>query len=291
MTSDKQLKANQANAKRSTGPKTAAGKGKVSQNSIKHGALSDRPVIPGLESQEEWDRHLAETLADLQPEGRVANWLAQRIASYQWRLRRVARYEAEATAVGLESAERDFAREEFGWETVCGLEELPLVKAKKRVEELRASSELLQELPDLPANQAVPDCTQLVSEALDLAGTTLAPGGLQSYVDTITEWTAELMREMLQAIAQHRTMNPGNLLELMITRVTAKLEAAQRRYEDLVRTLDQYRRERAIPDGHVLEKISRYEGHLERGLYKALHEFREFQKQRAGQRAPAARKN
>lgn len=289
MTSQKQVQANQTNAKRSTGPKTAAGKSKVSTNAIKHGALSDLTVIPGLESQQEWDKHLAETVAHLRPEGRVAQWLAQQVASYQWRLRRVARYEVAAIAVGLDSAERDFAEEEFGWESACGLEELPMAKADKRVNELRAASKVLQKLVELPAEDVMLDCSQVVAEALELSG--VMPEEIRSSLDTVTEWTTGLARNMLQGIAEERGMNLGDLLEPMIARTAGKLVAAQKDYKDLAQRIEHCRRQRIIPDAPVLEKIARYEVHLERGLYRALHEFREFQNQRAGQRAPAARKN
>jgi hypothetical protein len=44
MATEKQIAANRANAKRSTGPKTAAGKMKSSRNSYKHGLSRDLPL-------------------------------------------------------------------------------------------------------------------------------------------------------------------------------------------------------------------------------------------------------
>lgn len=44
MASEKQIAANRANAKKSTGPKTAAGKAKSSRNALRHGLSSPLPL-------------------------------------------------------------------------------------------------------------------------------------------------------------------------------------------------------------------------------------------------------
>jgi hypothetical protein len=44
MTTDKQIAANRANARKATGPKTAAGKAIAKLNDVKHGGLSPLPV-------------------------------------------------------------------------------------------------------------------------------------------------------------------------------------------------------------------------------------------------------
>ncbi len=45
----------------------------------------------------------------------------------------------------------------------------------------------------------------------------------------------------------------------------------------------------ALPPDKVLEKVTRYEAHLERGLYRALHELEAMQERKAGNAAPLAR--
>jgi hypothetical protein len=49
------------------------------------------------------------------------------------------------------------------------------------------------------------------------------------------------------------------------------------------------RRERAVPDFEELGKLQRYEGHLERMLYRSLHELKALQARRRGVAAPLAR--
>ncbi len=47
MTSDKQLRANQRNALKSTGPRTPEGKAAIRRNALKHGLLSQEVLLPG----------------------------------------------------------------------------------------------------------------------------------------------------------------------------------------------------------------------------------------------------
>ena len=80
------------------GPNTGRGKAASSLNAVKHGLRAGAPVIPELESFEEWERHRAGTIASFAPEGYSETDFAERIASLSWRLKRVARYETEMTA-------------------------------------------------------------------------------------------------------------------------------------------------------------------------------------------------
>lgn len=59
MTSEAQVAANRRNARKSTGPKTAAGKRRVSQNAQRHGILSEIAVIPRVESRAKWKKLVA----------------------------------------------------------------------------------------------------------------------------------------------------------------------------------------------------------------------------------------
>lgn len=63
-----------------------------------------------------------------------------------------------------------------------------------------------------------------------------------------------------------------------------------RQQVDQVETkLECMRRERLLPDEATLNKIVRYEAHLNRQLYQALHELEALQTRRLGRQAPLAR--
>jgi len=94
MISEKQLQANRSNALASTGPTTAAGKEKVSQNACKHGLLSEHVVVY-KESQDQFNCFHQELLSHLEPVGFLEEALADRIAAALWRLHRAERIEVE----------------------------------------------------------------------------------------------------------------------------------------------------------------------------------------------------
>jgi hypothetical protein len=57
MVSSRQMAANRANALRSTGPRSPAGKNQSKLNALRHGAFAELAVVPQLgESEAAWGR-------------------------------------------------------------------------------------------------------------------------------------------------------------------------------------------------------------------------------------------
>ncbi|MHC4426752.1 MAG: hypothetical protein ACYSYV_11750, partial [Planctomycetota bacterium] len=98
MSTEAQIKANQENAQKSTGPRTAEGKATVSQNAVKHGLFASEPVVLG-EDQAEFKLHREQMLADWYPRGYMETVLAHRIISLSWRLRRAERMQNHAIEI------------------------------------------------------------------------------------------------------------------------------------------------------------------------------------------------
>ena len=93
MASDKRIRANRRNARKSTGPKTPEGKAAVSLNPLKHGLLSQQTLLPN--EDEASLMQLSERLhSQLQPVGELESLLVERIVAAAWRLRRVLAVEA-----------------------------------------------------------------------------------------------------------------------------------------------------------------------------------------------------
>ncbi len=92
-----QVRANRVNARKSTGPRTAAGKERASQNAVKHGLLAQEAVIAG-EDPEEFEIYRQGMLEDLGPAGPVEAMLAERVVGLSWRLRRAERLQNAAFA-------------------------------------------------------------------------------------------------------------------------------------------------------------------------------------------------
>ena len=95
MASEKQLAANRANAKRSTGPRTEEGKGRSRLNGWKHGLAADDIVICH-EDPRALEALRTELLEQLAPRPGLETMLVERIAAQEWRLRRIPVLEAAA---------------------------------------------------------------------------------------------------------------------------------------------------------------------------------------------------
>ena len=101
VTTDRKLVANRRNALRSTGPRTAEGKRRASQNARTHGLLARELVVDG-EDAAALDA-LAGSIRDaLLPEGELEEALVDRIVAALWRLRRCGRVETAIFAQDLE---------------------------------------------------------------------------------------------------------------------------------------------------------------------------------------------
>ena len=90
--SDGQLKANRENAKKSTGPTTAAGKSKVSQNRVTHGLTGAFQVLPG-ENAENFDKLLNQLMTDEKPVGIAEIELVKKMAQHFWCSERASRFQ------------------------------------------------------------------------------------------------------------------------------------------------------------------------------------------------------
>src|SRR3954454_10845362 len=87
MTTYKQIESNRRNARRSTGPTTAAGKLRSRQNAVRHG-LTAETVIGALEDAEDYKAFEAAVTADYDAQSAVERELVLRLASLLWRIRR-----------------------------------------------------------------------------------------------------------------------------------------------------------------------------------------------------------
>ena len=92
----RKVESNRRNSQKSTGPKTATGKKRVSRNAVRHGFFSKFLLIQhrdGKESQGEYDDFYAGVRKHYQPVGWLeASWV-ERIVVCSWRLRRLIRCE------------------------------------------------------------------------------------------------------------------------------------------------------------------------------------------------------
>jgi hypothetical protein len=100
MMSERKIRANRQNARRSTGPRTPEGKQTAAQNATTHGLLSSQVLLPG-EDAVALDALRERLLADLRPVGELEAILADQVVVCAWKLRRVQLLEAGVFARGI----------------------------------------------------------------------------------------------------------------------------------------------------------------------------------------------
>jgi hypothetical protein len=291
---EKKLAANRMNALKSTGPKSPIGKGVSSRNSVKHGLLAEPPILSGLESRKAWERHRNGVLESMAPVGYLEELLTIRLAVVSWKMWRVPRYEAEVAGAAVAAAEIDLqARAELGFGK-------PLDPTNARAQ-ANIASMIVETLKNL--------ATMIDGEKLDkhLAAATLwafwreLPGNFEGGIsipgipDEDTEfnafdgWTAGLLRKAAEVYAAAARMTPEALLHKCILSVCKKREDAEEEERDLVvkgerwkLLLEREHRSRKLLEPDVLDKVGRYETHLERSFFRILHEIQRLQASRHG---------
>jgi hypothetical protein len=113
MATEKQLQANRANARKSTGPRTQAGKARSRLNSRKHGLTAKMLIIAG-ENADDFDELRAELLEEHNPQSSLECELVERLVGILWRLRRVPLFEAAI----IDARQAHVADINMSWETM-----------------------------------------------------------------------------------------------------------------------------------------------------------------------------
>jgi hypothetical protein len=297
---DKQREANRQNALQSTGPKTPEGVEGCKLNALRHGLRAVQTVVPG-EDAAEWEAHRDAIVDDLAPVGAMETALAEQVAVKLWRLGRVVRFEADLIA-NAQAEDELFRGHEMShqreYTTPPKRTDIPTRNdvasarqtAEKAARKLTEQAEALGQLQALAAMQdddTFPNWTlytvlrdefRLDKDNLDR----LFEGEVESLfrarharkmISMCFKNDDELdhLREILAAVCS------GNLEQLKrdAHNRQAEHERLARRYED---ALERRRLASGLPDAKDLDRIQRYESHLERGLHKdldRLHQLKE----------------
>jgi hypothetical protein len=312
VTTERQRQANRANARKSTGPRTGAGKAIVRLNATKHGLRAAAVVIPGLESPAEWEAFRAGVVGSLRPAGALAEALADRAAGLLWRLRRVER--VEALSVAADQAELEIpARPRTGEDALraddedrmsdaelLAEREASVAAAQAKLARYEPAGRLAARIKDLPDDAGLDDREALAflaacaeqaraADADDVpepnddsalaAAAGLAPGGPRY-------WTAAAVRQAASRFAA--AVPKKRSLDWLVNEVA---EAAGESVEDSRMTIEMdgpeaaalrkrvelqsavARARRAGANAATAANVARYEGHLQRQLKHTLDEL------------------
>jgi hypothetical protein len=86
--SERRVASNRANARRSTGPRTEAGKRRSARNAVVHGLTARSALLHG-DDPVEFNRLARRTVDELDPAGPIEEQLVAEIINHTWKLRRV----------------------------------------------------------------------------------------------------------------------------------------------------------------------------------------------------------
>jgi hypothetical protein len=287
------------------GPVTQEGKEVVRWNATRHGISSPAPVVPGLEEPQDWQEHREGILESLSPVGHLEFTLAERVALISWRLHRVTRFETGVIAIAQEKIEEDIHDRRCFIASLKGerfAETHPIDirgLARHRKQAHNALRRFSSHAPDKVLSGT--DAYAVVRGVLDTVnkrtGKGIAeeeltlPGDLQD-IHELSEFPAIKaagVRKCLEVIAAHASLDPDELLEAAIEEARYEAAIAALKKEEMEQEVSREVAGRILPDGKTLEKVSRYEAHLSRQLYHALHELEALQTRRFGGDAPLAR--
>ena len=95
---------NKANAQKSTGPRTEAGKQRSSLNALRHGLTGQTIVLPS-EDHSAYQRHSQSFLDEYQPKGATETQLVQSLLDSSWQLNRAAAIETNLFSLGITEME------------------------------------------------------------------------------------------------------------------------------------------------------------------------------------------
>jgi len=283
--SEKVFTANRKNARRSTGPRTAEGKAATRLNAVKHGILSTEVVVRGLRIQEHEDefRALRERCwVSLAPIGPMEEMLVDRIVTAQWRLRRALMAETGEIVLSVDGGLRRRANRD----------PLPLGifmdKRRDAAEQMEKSTQGLDYLRAVirSVREDVERDGELTQATYDQL--------LRRFINEPNYLTRALLgyRERFQANAEG--LSPEELKDNHRRAVLQYIEGKLAEYEELSgQSEDREDKEETarqlanvLPSAPVLDKILRYEGALERQLYRAMNQLERLQRRREGEDVP-----
>src|SRR5215510_7295662 len=109
MATEKQIVANQQNAKHSSGPRTESGKRRSRRNAIRHGLMAET-VIDSLEDAADYKAFERAIKSDYSPQTAIEGQLVSRLASLLWRLRRAVIVESGLLNIQAETTQSPSSR-------------------------------------------------------------------------------------------------------------------------------------------------------------------------------------
>lgn len=242
-------------------------------NAVRHGILSRYTILP-WEDADEYAVLLEALVTEHRPKGPTEEHLTEELAGVLWRKRRLRMAEASAFHRGLADASNDYRNTDKA-ALVHG-------KAGDAAENvgtaIRATPQDTEaELADLDDDEAM---TRRALELLEAGGRGAYKAALAELREDTREWWAEMLEGGPDEDGTAFTADMASLRRFIEAEVMPWFE--RRRQELASRPLIRAQAFGEALDPHKLERLARYEVHLDRKLERTLAMLLKLQELRAG---------
>ena len=291
-------------------PRPSTRRGRAAHNALAHGLRSLIPVIPGVESEEEWLAHIAGVVQGLAPVGQIEQLMAERIALDFWRLKRVARYETllvihsdpdsrpdQANGSSAAAAAADGGDADDGQDDDDDSEDIDDDEWEQIEAQLPEQARDLLHRFDLVM---FADETQSIAPADALAVVDAIRGRICAFplssfavpdtkdvpLTDCAAWTAGLVRRTIRAICERFQKDPASEISHTVHFYRQVADRDSQPSSAPPPTISPLARH-PLPPAHILDRLLRYEAHLTRDLRLWLSDLERWQARRQDrQRVP-----
>ena len=287
MTSRAKILANHKNSQRSTGPRDAT---RTRFNALRHGILSKEAVVSSIACTEEAEiyEEVSEALYEsLAPEGAMEELLVEDLVALTLRRRRLLKYETAATLGEVEGAVNRWEQREKeisdslpnydGIEPWKSLSKLDYV-VKSALKELGA---LEQEDPLAVLDTIMIRVFQVAEEKFDVPISKLLQ--LDQSWDNYREFPRGDVDEVVSEACRRGGVTEGEFWAGVRDDIDQGAKRASQQLEVRRAKLQRQGVLATLPPEEVMSKVVRYEAHLSRLYYKAIHELQRLQAARLSQ--------
>lgn len=263
MASAAQIKANQKNSRKSTGPKTTRGKAKVSLNAITHGIFSEAPLL-SCEKLEDYQLLYDSLFEELSPKGHLEAAIVERIIHAVWRQKRLEK--AETAKIELSQLNQQvFA--EVNATMMLDIKDWVQIKdfyGEADPKKVELNKAIIEELKSVKLDSGITSIENLRQQAPHVYQKIQLEAKRKNL--SLEAFFADKQGVLLFVSSLHKGAEA--FIQASSTRQFAKAVS------DLVKQT------KLMPNPIAIDQLMRYQVQLDNDLYKAINELRKLQEWR-----------
>jgi hypothetical protein len=283
-----QIAANRANALKSTGPKTVAGRNASRMNALKHGIFSSEILVRGRYFQENPEEfaQLHQSLCDAyNPVGAAEEMLVDQLVTTFWRTRRLQKAEAGEIALSVDSRVEkmeptNFKRLQQQWKTSEHIEEAMAQSVEGNLE-LEAMLQVVRK--NVVRQGALTDqaiaFVQLDGEPFELTS------ALEELLENLKKNPEKLHPNALRDWQKEQVLA---FLDKELAEIGERIKMCQ---EDEIAVAEAHKAAAMVPSREVMDRIGLYETRLRRQFNTVLTQLERMQRARRDREDAAISEN